>query len=56
MRILCDSEIVNGIRNGAWMNYSLNKEVLEAISKLFDDFMINKNQGTKCGGNCKGDR
>lgn len=55
MRILCDSEVVVGTRDGAWMRYSINKEVLAAVSKLFDDFLININQGSKCDGNCKGD-
>lgn len=55
MRILCDSEVVTGVRNGAWMNYSLNKEIFEAVSNLFDDFLENKRQGSKCIGNCMGD-
>ncbi len=53
MKILCDSEVVIGTRNGAWMNYSLNKEILESVSRLFDDFVINTaNQSGNCDGTC----
>lgn len=55
MRILCDSEVVTGVKDGAWMNYSLNKEIFEAVSRLFNDFLINKSQDNKCNGICKGE-
>jgi ArsR family transcriptional regulator len=35
MKILCESGVVNGVRNGAWMYYSLNKDVINSISELF---------------------
>ena len=53
MKILCDSEVVIGTRNGARMNYSQNKEILESVSRLFDDFVINTaNQSGNCDGTC----
>lgn len=39
MRILCDSEIVKGIKCGKWTHYSLNKEKLEEIKKIIGDMM-----------------
>lgn len=44
MRILCDYQLVNGVRNGAWMKYSLNKKVFGDIKSLFDDFLTNKKE------------
>jgi ArsR family transcriptional regulator, arsenate/arsenite/antimonite-responsive transcriptional repressor len=37
MRILCDSGLVNGRRDGVWMKYSINKCGLESLKKLFDN-------------------
>lgn len=34
MKILCDSGIVNGRRDGKWMHYTLNKDGCEVASKL----------------------
>lgn len=31
MKILVDSGLVNGVRDGAWMRYTLNKEKTEAV-------------------------
>jgi len=38
MKTLCDSGLVEGRRDGAWMIYSLNKESLEAVRNLFDNY------------------
>jgi len=35
MKILCDSGIVNGRREGSWMYYSINGAVIETISEFF---------------------
>jgi ArsR family transcriptional regulator len=34
MKILCDSGIVNGRKEGKWMHYSLNKEKLEKLKEF----------------------
>lgn len=42
MKILCESGIVNGRREGAWMKYSLNMEVLQEMNTLFES-LCNRN-------------
>ena len=37
MKILCESGIVSGRREGAWMRYSLNMEVLQEMNTLFEN-------------------
>jgi ArsR family transcriptional regulator len=37
MKILCDSGLVDGRRDGAWMRYNLKKDSFEAIRELFDN-------------------
>ena len=37
MKTLCDSGLVNARRDGIWMKYSINKDVLDTIRILFDD-------------------
>lgn len=39
MKILCDSGIVNGRRDGKWMHYTLNKEGCEVASKLLREVL-----------------
>ena len=36
MRILCESGIVIGRKDGAWMFYRLNQSRINAISRFFD--------------------
>ena len=36
MKILCESGLVDGRRDGVWMKYSINRNSLEAIQELFD--------------------
>ena len=38
MKALCDSGLVEGRRDGAWMRYSLNNEVFESVRSLLDEF------------------
>lgn len=40
MKALCDSGLVDGRRDGAWMRYTLNKEVFESVRCLFDGFCL----------------
>lgn len=42
MKILCESEIVNGRKEGRWMHYSLNRTKFEELIKLLQIFS-NKN-------------
>lgn len=36
MKILCDSGLVTGRRDGIWMKYSINKNGLDSLKNLFD--------------------
>jgi ArsR family transcriptional regulator len=38
MKILCESTIVNGRKEGKWMHYSLNKEKFEEIKVVLERF------------------
>jgi len=38
MKILCDSDIVSAIRDGAWMNYNLNKDKLAILTAFLCRF------------------
>jgi ArsR family transcriptional regulator, arsenate/arsenite/antimonite-responsive transcriptional repressor len=40
MKALCDSGLVEGRRDGAWMRYTLNREVFESVRGLFDGFCL----------------
>jgi ArsR family transcriptional regulator len=44
MKTLCDSGLVEGIREGAWMRYSLNKELFESVRDLFITICSNEKQ------------
>lgn len=37
MKILCDSGLINSRRDGVWMKYSINKNVLSSLMNLFND-------------------
>ena len=44
MKILCESGIVNGRRDGAWMYYSINGGAIENISEFLYEIKSNKDQ------------
>lgn len=44
MRILSESGIVNGRRDGAWMYYSINSAVIEKISEFLFEIKSQKDQ------------
>ena len=44
MKILCDSGIVVGRKEGKWMHYSISKEGIEAARQYLDE--LNKNTQT----------
>ena len=37
MKILCESGLVNGRKDGIWMKYSINQESLQLLKDLFID-------------------
>jgi ArsR family transcriptional regulator len=41
MKILSDSGLVNSRRDGIWMKYTINKDNLEILNKLFNDIAAN---------------
>jgi ArsR family transcriptional regulator len=58
MKILIDCGIVNGIRDGAWVRYTLNQDVIKKISEYWNFILTGKDncicysyfnsQGEKC--------
>lgn len=44
MRILCDSGMVKGRRDGAWMYYSINAAVIGNISEFLFEIKSNKDK------------
>ncbi|HBY21513.1 MAG TPA: transcriptional regulator [Clostridiales bacterium] len=40
MKILCDSGLVDGRRDGVWINYSINKNGLDSLRNLFDNISL----------------
>lgn len=52
MKILCDCEVVTGVRDGAWMRYSLNKQVLGEMGKLFSDILKQADSKDGYNGSC----
>lgn len=41
MRILCETGLVDGTRNGKWMHYSLNKQGFENAQKIINELSKN---------------
>ena len=54
MKTLCDSGLVEGRRDGAWMKYSINMDSFQSIKKLFDtiDQSRDLEKSCDCGENC----
>lgn len=54
MKILCDSGIVNGRKEGKWMHYSISEDGVEEAKGLLDT-LLQATGGTKDdkSGNCK---
>ena len=51
MKTLVDSGLVNGVRDGAWMRYTLNKEKTDAILAFFN-YIASGKEDCICN-NCK---
>lgn len=41
MKTLCDSGLVDSRKEGVWMKYSINKDILEQLKELFDEIDLN---------------
>ncbi len=41
MKTLCDSGLVDSRKEGVWMKYSINKDILELLKELFDEIDLN---------------
>jgi len=54
MKILCDSEVVVGRKDGKWMHYSINKEGLELAKKKID-MILEKSISNKSETTCSKD-
>jgi len=55
MKILCSSGLVEGVRDGVWMRYSLNKKNIEALRDLFTEIDFAIEQCSKLDNGCLGD-
>lgn len=44
MKILSDCGLVNAVRDGAWMRYTLNKEKTDQVIKLLKDITSEKEE------------
>lgn len=54
MKILCGSGLVKGRRDGIWIRYTIEAEVLESLRGLFDELAAsNAEPSRSC--NCKGE-
>lgn len=42
MKILCESGLVNGRRDGVWIRYSINQSKLEVIAGFFNQVTKNR--------------
>ena len=40
MKTLCDSGLVNGRKDGIWMKYTVNNDVLDALRTFIDNIAI----------------
>jgi ArsR family transcriptional regulator len=52
MKILCDCGLVDSRRDGVWMKYSINKEKLDLVQKLFDVIGNNTDQCNRISCEC----
>jgi len=52
MKILCDSGLVNGRKDGKWMHYSLNTETVSSF-RTFLEIITTAKDNCICEGNCE---
>jgi ArsR family transcriptional regulator len=49
MKILCDSGIVEGRKDGKWMHYSISESGTEHVKELINEItMVNPNKSNRC--------
>ena len=44
MKMLCDSQLVIGVKDGSWMRYSLNKDQIDLLMMFLDTLFHNKEE------------
>lgn len=54
MKILCGSGLVKGRRDGIWIRYTIEAEVLESLRGLFDE-LAEANADARSSCSCKGE-
>lgn len=54
MKILCESGLVFGRKDGIWMKYSINPDNLARIKAMFEDISNNAAAQRKCIEKCTG--
>lgn len=53
MKILCDSGVVDGRKEGKWMHYSISENGLENVMNYLNEFMKNTKMGDGNGESCR---
>ena len=53
MKILCDSGVVDGRKEGKWMHYSISEDGLENVMNYLNEFMKNTKMGDGNGESCR---
>lgn len=52
MKILCDSGIVVGRKEGKWMHYSISEDGLENVRNYVDELIVNAKMGDDSPKSC----
>ena len=52
MKILCDSGIVVGRKDGKWMHYSISEDGLENVRNYVDELIVNAKMGDDSPKSC----
>ena len=53
MKILCDSGVVVGRKEGKWMHYSISEDGLENVTKYLNELMKNTKMGDGTCESCR---
>jgi len=52
MKILCDSGLVSGRKDGVWIKYSIKPDSLEAVKEMFEEISVSLKTQSKCTARC----
>lgn len=52
MKILCDSGLVKGRKDGIWMRYSIKEEALTALKDLLNSIEVKGDEESQCCAGC----